>query len=613
MANREYFWIDVKHEAMGKERHIRGADKTVVEQKARTQLASWDEQWQRKLEVGRRKQDISQRQQQKLSRASEAEALTVEARDVIEKIENLLYHTLEVNDEIDWGTLKVHDKFAEVLPSVKSLPAKPTRSEKTYRIGKLPALGGVLPIPMEPDSSDPRFAPKLGFWKSLFTSQTKKMQMAESAWREAQNLWTIEKTRIDSHNEPLLKQQMEQATARMDEKFRVDLAAWENVKLDVERRHEKLRLEYVERETSFYAEQETANAAIEAQHNRYLTGETDSIIDYCDMVLANSQYPDNFPREWEFDYNAESKMLLVDYSLPGPECIPSLKEVKYQSTKDEVKEIFLSDKESNSLFDSALYQITLRTLHELFEADTVGALDAIVFNGYVRALEKASGNYVTSCVLSVKASKEEFLAFNLKNVDPKACFKALKGVGSAKLYGITPIPPIARIDKDDRRFIDSHTQAIAVDESTNLAAMDWEDFEHLIREIFEKEFAAGGGEVRVTQASRDGGVDAVIFDPDPIRGGKIVVQAKRYTNTVGVAAVRDLYGTMMNEGAMKGILVTTSSYGPDAYDFVKDKPLTLLSGANLLHLLAKHGHQARIDIAEARLIRGDAFYKNGSS
>ena len=130
--------------------------------------------------------------------------------------------------------------------------------------------------------------------------------------------------------------------------------------------------------------------------------------------------------------------------------------------------------------------------------------------------------------------------------------------------------------------------------------MDWEDFEHLIREVFANEFNSNGGEVKVTQASKDGGVDAIAFDPDPIRGGKIVIQAKRYTNTVGVAAVRDLYGTVMNEGATKGILVTTAVCGPDAYEFAKGKPLTLMNGANLLYLLEKHGHKARIDIREAK-------------
>jgi len=132
--------------------------------------------------------------------------------------------------------------------------------------------------------------------------------------------------------------------------------------------------------------------------------------------------------------------------------------------------------------------------------------------------------------------------------------------------------------------------------------MDWEDFEHLIRELFGQEFSNNGGEVKVTQASRDGGVDVVAFDPDPIRGGKIVIQAKRYTNTVGVSAVRDLYGTVMNEGATKGILVTTSDFGPDAYQFAKGKPLTLLNGGNLLHLLEKHGHRARINLNEAKEI-----------
>ena len=135
-----------------------------------------------------------------------------------------------------------------------------------------------------------------------------------------------------------------------------------------------------------------------------------------------------------------------------------------------------------------------------------------------------------------------------------------------------------------------------------MAAMDWEDFEHLIRELFEKEFSQPDAEVKVTQASRDGGVDAVVFDPDPLRGGKIVIQAKRYTNTVSVSAVRDLYGTVVNEGAIKGILVSTADYGPDAYEFARGKPLTLLNGSNLLSLLEKHGHKAKIDLKEAKRI-----------
>jgi HJR/Mrr/RecB family endonuclease len=66
-----------------------------------------------------------------------------------------------------------------------------------------------------------------------------------------------------------------------------------------------------------------------------------------------------------------------------------------------------------------------------------------------------------------------------------------------------------------------------------------------------KVFAEYGSEVRVTQASRDGGVDAIAFDPDLIRGGKFVIQAKRYNKVVPVSAVRDLYQTLVAHPHLK--------------------------------------------------------------
>jgi restriction system protein len=167
----------------------------------------------------------------------------------------------------------------------------------------------------------------------------------------------------------------------------------------------------------------------------------------------------------------------------------------------------------------------------------------------------------------------------------------------------TPIRPIMQLQTTDARFVESRDVDLEVDPQSNLAAMDWEDFEHLIAQLMEWEFARSGVEVRVTRASRDRGVDAVMFDPDPLRGGKYVLQAKRYTRTVDVSAVRDLYGTLLNEGANRGILITTASFGPDAYEFAKDKPLSLVDGPNLLNLLARHGKTFRIDLEEARLLQ----------
>ena len=360
-----------------------------------------------------------------------------------------------------------------------------------------------------------------------------------------------------------------------------------------------------EEKVQYEREQTERNNRILDKEKAYLARIPQAVIEYVDMVLSNSQYPDTFPQECNLEYLEDAKTMAVDYFLPSPDDVPTLREVKYIASKDEFQEVHLQESAFSKMYDGLLYQIALRSIHEIFESDQIEAVAAVVFNGWVRSIDKGTGKPVTVCVLSVQAPGDEFRKIDLRYVDPKICFKVLKGVGSSKLHGLSPIAPILQLNKEDKRFVSSYSVVGEVDQSTNLAAMDWQDFENLIREVFEKEFSQNGGEVKITQASRDGGVDAVAFDPDPIRGGKIVIQAKRYTNTVGVSAVRDLYGTVVNEGATKGILVTTADYGPDAYGFAKGKPLTLLSGSNLLHLLEKHGHKATIDLKAAKQVLAD--------
>jgi restriction system protein len=102
-----------------------------------------------------------------------------------------------------------------------------------------------------------------------------------------------------------------------------------------------------------------------------------------------------------------------------------------------------------------------------------------------------------------------------------------------------------------------------------------------------------------------------VFDPNPITGGKYVIQAKRYTNTVDVSAVRDLVAVVSKEGASRGILVTTSSFGSDAYQFAQGYPVTLLSGNELLGLLQKHGYDFKIDLKEAkRMLKNESNESN---
>jgi len=348
----------------------------------------------------------------------------------------------------------------------------------------------------------------------------------------------------------------------------------------------------------FELTQQKHNNEIDTFKAKYLSKDTESIERYCKTILTQSEYPFEFDKSIDIVYSPDTKILIVEYQLPSQNNIPNVKDVKYYSRTDEEKILYMTENQHNKLYDITMYRMALRSLHELFFNDIIDAIDAISFNGWATSVNKANGQQETNCILSVYVTKEVFNTINLENVDPKQCFKALKGVSAANLFTQSPVQPIISYDKNDKRLIES--KEVLVNEGTNLAAMNWEDFEHLVRELFEMEFAENGGEVKVTQASRDGGVDAIAFDPDPIRGGKIVIQAKRYTNTVGVSAVRDLYGTVINEGATKGILITTADYGHDSYEFAKGKPLTLLNGGHLLFLLQKHGRKAYIDIEQAK-------------
>lgn len=348
----------------------------------------------------------------------------------------------------------------------------------------------------------------------------------------------------------------------------------------------------------FNQKREQKNNEIESLKTKYSIKSSDSIEVYYQLILDKISYDPNFIKSFDVEYKNEGKALIIEYLLPSIEQLPSVKEFRYIKTRNEYKEINYSPRELEKLYSEIIYRIVLDLIHVCFKVDKINAVNTIVFNGWSNTVDKATGHLVKACILSVVCKKDEFVEINLPEVDPKECFKKLKGISAHKISNIIPIKPIISIERTDSRFIDSRD--IAVDSSTNLASMDWQDFEHLIREIFEKEFKSNNGEVKVTQSSRDGGVDAVAFDPDPIKGGKIIIQAKRYTNVVGVSSVRDLYGTVVNEGATKGILVTTSDYGSDSFKFAQDKPLTLINGGKLLYLLEKHGYKARINIKEAR-------------
>ena len=340
---------------------------------------------------------------------------------------------------------------------------------------------------------------------------------------------------------------------------------------------------------------EAAHAEIDQFRAKLDAGEPAAIVDYLGLVLERSRYPDDFPDSHKLAFVPESKQVVIEHDLPDFEVIPEVKEHRYVKSRDEITTSARSAAQRKALYASVIAQIALRTVHELFEADRSEHVETIVYNGVVDSIDKRTGQPARVCLVSLRITSDAFEALQLDRVDPQECLKGLGAGVSKKPSELAPVRPVLEFKMVDDRFIDESDVLSDLDQRPNLMALTPSEFESLITNLFEKM----GLETRQTRPSRDGGVDCVAWDTRPVTGGKVVIQAKRYGGTVGVSAVRDLFGTVHNEGATKGILVTTSGYGKASFDFAENKPLELLDGTNLLYLLHEHaGVEARIDAPE---------------
>ena len=265
----------------------------------------------------------------------------------------------------------------------------------------------------------------------------------------------------------------------------------------------------------------------------------------------------------------------------------------------------LTKKKQKEYIDQTLTSLMIRTAYVIAH-EFKDLFDTIVVNANHTWDDPATGKTKNGCIATLHATTEALLDLVPEKVDPELCFRSLRGLKIPQLEKPATVTPSFELDKDDPRVIKGKDVLPALDPAMNLAALDWMDFEYLVKQLIESYFS-DKAEAQSFQASRDRGVDAVIYDPHPITGGKTVLQAKRYTNTVDAAAVRDLYGTVTHEGANSGLLITTSKFGSDAREWAKGKPLKLVDGDMLLSLLLEQtGVTYRIDLDEAKALNQDA-------
>ncbi|MGW2824020.1 restriction endonuclease [Streptomyces sp. NPDC001443] len=329
------------------------------------------------------------------------------------------------------------------------------------------------------------------------------------------------------------------------------------------------------------------NAGVVATTEGVRRRDADSVIEYFSAALyASTAWPEGFPRQVAAAYDPAARQLVLDWELPAYGIVPEAKAVRYLVGADQDKETPRPVGQRRALYREVLAQCMLLVLHELFAADELDALESVTLNGFVDGHDPTTGRPGQIFLATVMASRSSFRDLHLAQVDACSCLAdGLRGQLSPRPDQLAPVRPSRR-----PQDVGSRVAAHGSDEGPDLFAMDPIAFEDLVADLFR----AMGMQAVTTQRSNDGGVDVDALDPTPIRGGKIVVQVKRYRNTVPPTAVRDLYGTVQDAGANKGVLVTTSGFGPGSHAFANGKPLELVSGAELVDLLHRHGLRGRL-------------------
>jgi restriction system protein len=336
------------------------------------------------------------------------------------------------------------------------------------------------------------------------------------------------------------------------------------------------------------AEVREHNAEVDQLERDFRAGAPDAVEEYFTQVLALSEYPEGFQLEYQVAYQDAPRNLVVEYRLPSATVIPAVRDFRYVKARGEIVQSPRPEREIKQLYASVVHQVALRTMWECFSvAEGHDIVDSVVFNGIVPGVNRATGKPEEVHLVSAPADRETFGALVLDQLDPEACLKYLKAIVSPHPYDLEAVEPVIEFAQAKYRFADPVDALAGIDSRPDLLQMDWYRFENLVRQLFE---AMGLSEVRITQSSRDEGIDAVAYNKsDIVHRAEILIQAKRYSKCVPTNDIRALAGSVEEKRASAGILVTTSWVSAESKAFAaRNNRIQIIEGSELKHLLVEH-------------------------
>ena len=321
------------------------------------------------------------------------------------------------------------------------------------------------------------------------------------------------------------------------------------------------------------------NEAINTKKELYRNREVNIISSYKKEILNQIEYPFDFRKCINTGYCQESKKLVVDYLLPNKQITPEVRRYEYKKIKDEIKTIPMNEKERNNLYNEVIFSIALNSIGNVFKHDIYDNIDTVVFNGYINDVDLSTGQDIRPYIVSAMIDKSEFNNIDISRIDKFKCIKeTMQGridINSSMCF--KEIIPIAKCD-----YIN---QSVINDDSINLLEVDPFVLESLVGTLFRNM----GYEVVETNKTNDGGIDCWLHNNDPIMGGKVIGQVKRYKNNIDIPKLREFESVLRNSDAMKGIFISTSSFSTQCQKFALDNNITLIDGSLLVDYFNKYG------------------------
>jgi restriction system protein len=181
---------------------------------------------------------------------------------------------------------------------------------------------------------------------------------------------------------------------------------------------------------------------------------------------------------------------------------------------DQIVAVPCKQAETNKLYEELIARLALRTLAEVFDAAPVTLVAGIMFNGYVSAKDRTTGQPVRPLLLSVHADRDALgkIVLDEPALDPTACLRGyLNAVISPHPCDLEPVKPVLQFDMSRYKFVDDMSVVAGLDSRPDLLALKPVEFEHLIRELFE---AVG---LKSCPSSRPDGSSTTSPDQPPFR------------------------------------------------------------------------------------------------